>query len=259
MVDGAAAGTRYSGVHLNALCRAIARIRLREGGSGPTSIADVERGLTEYVDRPQITEAEQWVVATHEAGHAVVSLFLEHSTPIERISIQGDAAGALGFVRYQDPHNRYVVTQGKLLDDLATLMGGREAELLFLNDVSIGAAGDFEHATAIARALVEEFGLGGAEVGPRRYRLNDQHRSRQRDLAPEQLAALDRSIHAILTEASQRARRLLEDNAALVETLRDLLIEHQVIDAKTLARTVQQAGDDPDAQQAAAKQAVTPG
>src|SRR5262249_14374862 len=88
-VPGAAAGTLYSGDHLNALCRALARIRLREKIRRATEPADIERALTEWTERPRMTAAEERVVATHEAGHAVCALFCTHATPIERISIQG--------------------------------------------------------------------------------------------------------------------------------------------------------------------------
>src|SRR3954469_4761768 len=67
-VEGAAPGTRHSGDHLNALCRAIARIRLREGIGRPTEPGDVERALTEWLELPRMTPAEERVVATHEAG-----------------------------------------------------------------------------------------------------------------------------------------------------------------------------------------------
>ncbi len=164
-VEGASAGTRFSGDHLNALCRAIARTRLRLDQTGPTHPEDIDRALTEWIERPLMTPSEERVVATHEAGHAIVNLFCKHAKPIERISIRGDAAGALGFVQYQDPAHRYVVTRGQLLDDLCILMGGREAEQLLLDDLSIGSAGDLERATEIARALVEDFGMGGDDVG----------------------------------------------------------------------------------------------
>ena len=98
-VEGAAMGTRYSGDHLNALCRAVARMRLRENNAGPCQPADVDRALSEWIERPQMTPHEERVVATHEAGHAVCALFCPHSTPIERISIQADTGGRqLGFV-----------------------------------------------------------------------------------------------------------------------------------------------------------------
>ncbi|WP_166827395.1 AAA family ATPase [Thalassoroseus pseudoceratinae] len=234
-VEGAVLGTRFSGDHINALCRALARIRLREDIDRPTSPEDIERALTEWIDRPQMTKREETVVATHEAGHAICSLFCEHATPIERISIQGDAAGALGFVKYQDPTNKYVVTRGQLLDDLCILMGGREAERLLCDDLSIGSADDLRRATQIARALVEEFGMGGDDVGIVRYESDDERfPGRYRSLSPTQLERLDDSVKTLLAEACSRASDFLKENQTLVETLRDLLLEKKVIDAKTL-------------------------
>lgn len=234
-VEGAVLGTRFSGDHINALCRALARIRLREKIDRPTTTADIERALTEWIDRPKMTAKEQQVVATHEAGHAVCAMFCEHATPIERISIQGDAAGALGFVQYQDPAHKYVVTRGQLLDDLCILMGGREAEQLLLDDLSIGSSDDLRRATNIARALVEEFGMGGDIVGVCRYESDDERSpGRFRQLSPKQLETLDNRVRELLEEARFRAAAMLKDNQALVETLRDLLLQHKVIDAKTL-------------------------
>lgn len=234
LVEGAAAGTRYSGDHINALCRSIARIRLREKKTGPTGTDDIERALTEWIERPKMTAHEQKVVATHEAGHAVCALFCPHSAPIDRISIIGDTAGALGFVRYQDKTHRYVVTRGELLDDLCVLMGGREAELLLLDDLSIGSSGDLQRATAIARAIVEEFGMGGDGVGVCRFG-DDREPGRMKNLSQNQLEALDRRVRELLEEARERSAKILKDNRPLAETLRDLLLEKKVIDAKALA------------------------
>jgi cell division protease FtsH len=235
-VEGATAGTRYSGDHLNALCRALARIRLRENWTRPSEPADIDRALTEWIERPQMTLSEQRVVATHEAGHAVCSLFCTHSMPIERISIQADTAGALGFVRYQDPTHKYVVTRAELLDDLCVLMGGREAEQLLLDDLSIGSAGDLHRATNIARALVEEFGMGDEGVGVCRFRGDEGERTK--NLSPVQLEALDRATRGLLEEARKRAAAILAENRAMIEMLRDTLLEKKVIDAKTLKEMI---------------------
>lgn len=233
-VDGAAMGTRFSGDHLNALCRALARYRIREKVTVPALPDDIDRALTEWLEQPRLTPAEERVVATHEAGHAVCSLFCEHSQTIERISIRTDTAGALGFVRYQDSAHRYVVTRGELLDDLCVLMGGREAECLLLDDLSIGSSNDLHRATAIARALVEEFGMGGDDVGVCRF-LADDEGARQKNLSPAQLEILDRGVSRLLEEGRQRAATILKEQRVLVETLRDMLLEHKVIDARTLA------------------------
>ncbi|MCA9086346.1 MAG: hypothetical protein KDA81_19945, partial [Planctomycetaceae bacterium] len=236
-VEGTAAGTRYTGDHINALCRAIARNRLRENSESATTPADVERALTEWIDRPKMTTDEERVVAIHEAGHAVVNLFCKHAKPIERISIVGDAAGALGFVQYQDPAHRYVVTRGQLLDDLCILMGGREAEALLLDDISIGSAGDIARATDIARALVEEFGMGGDDVGLARYGSDRNNGDHRRDnLSAEQLKAIDHAIRDLLDEARQRASAILTEHQPLVEVLRDELLKHKTLDSKGIAQ-----------------------
>lgn len=241
-VEGASAGTRFSGDHLNALCRALARIRLRENRSDATTTEDVDRALTEWVERPNMTPSEEKVVATHEAGHAVVSLFCKHATPIERISIRGDSAGALGFVQYQDPAHRYVVTRGQMLDDLCILMGGREAEQLLLEDISIGSAGDLERATEIARALVENFGMGGPEVGVVSYASeNPRSDGRRSWLSASQLELLDKAVARLLVEAKERAAQILQENRSIVELLRDELVQKKALDAKAISAFLSQA------------------
>lgn len=227
------AGARYTGDHINALCRAMARIRLREGKSGPSAPEDVERAMTEWIERADMTPAEELVVATHEVGHAVCSLFCDHATPIDRISIQGNLSGALGFVRYQDKAHRYVTTRAQLLDDLCILMGGREAEKLMLDDISIGSADDLRRATGIARALVEEFGLGGEEVGVRHF-VREEDGQRLPQLSQAHLEAIDREVGHLLDKGRRRAEAILAENRPLVEALRAELLERKVIDAKAL-------------------------
>ncbi|MEW6432281.1 MAG: AAA family ATPase [Myxococcota bacterium] len=228
IVEGQA--TRYSGDHLQALCRALARMRLRAQKVGPLEPDDVEKALSSWAERPNLTPAEEKVVATHEAGHAVTALFCPGTPPIERISIRGDLAGSLGFVSYADPAHRYVVTRGQLLAQIAMLFGGREAELLFFEDLSIGSAGDLDRATDIARALVEQFGMGGEGVGVRRVEARDH------DPVSDGLkAAMEAEVRRILEEQRQRSRDILERNKDLVKTLRDLLLEKKVLDRETLA------------------------
>jgi cell division protease FtsH len=240
-VEGAAAGTLHSGDHINALCRTIARIRLREEIRRETTPEDVDRAINEWIEFPKMTPAEQRTVATHEAGHAVCSLNCLHSPPIDRISIRGNIWGSLGFVRYQDKANRYVVTRDELIDDLCVLMGGREAESLLLDDLSIGSSGDLKWATKIARALVEDFGMGGIEIGVCRFS-SDDDKGRLPHLSEDQLKLLDRRIGEILEEARTRAAAILSENRSMVETLRDLLLEHKVIDARTL-KTLSKTGE----------------
>ena len=248
LVEGSDA--RYSGDHLQALCRAIARTRLREKKTGPTEIEDVERAMTEYLERPELTASEERVVATHEAGHAICALACEHAPPIDRISIRGDLGGVLGFVRYADPAHRYVVTRGQLLDSICVLYGGREAEALLLDDLSIGSSHDVERATAIARTLVEELGMGSGELGVRRFAPADPHQPPPA-LSDATREAIERSVHDVLERQRERARQIVRQSEAQLLALRDLLLEKKVLDreafgpvlAKSDAASKKEGGD----------------
>jgi cell division protease FtsH len=231
-VIGAAAGTRYTGDHLNALCRAIARLRLRDSITGPTEADLVERALTEWVERPKMTPQELTVLATHEAGHAVVSLHCPNAPAIERITIASEMQWAFGYVRHADPHHKYIQTVNYYLDMICVALGAREAEKVFLSDLSLGATGDLQSATLIARELVEVHGYGAPDVV--QYRKLDHEGNRQPDLSPKLLEELDERVRAIVEEQRLRAEKIIAENKPMVATLRDLLLEHKTIDAKVL-------------------------
>jgi cell division protease FtsH len=228
-------GTPFSGDHLNAVCRAVARLRLREGRTDATMPADIERGMTEFDERLDLTPREETLLATHEAGHAVCSLHCTHHRPIERITIRSETSWAPAYVSYkEDPSRRIGLTRNQILDDLCVLYGGIEAEQLLLDDVSTGAAGsDLQRATQVAHFLVEISGMGGLQTGLRQFR-NLETGERLKDLSPEQLAVLDRQVNEVIEEARQRAANILKENRASLETLRDLLLEKKTIDAKSL-------------------------
>jgi cell division protease FtsH len=228
-------GTPFSGDHLNALCRAVARIRLREDRQDETRPEDVDRAFTEFEEKLDLTPREERLLATHEAGHAVVSLNCPLHPPIERITIKSETTWAPAYVRYsEDDSRRLGLTRNQMMEDLCVLLGGIEAERLLLEDVSTGAAGsDLDRATRLAHYMVEVCGMGGPELGLRQFR-NLETGERLKDLSPEQLAALDRQVSATIGEAQERAAAILRENRALLEGLRATLIEKKTIDAKTL-------------------------
>ena len=169
-------------------------------------------------------------MATHEAGHAVTALICKHAPPIDRISIRGDIGGALGYVKHADPAHRYVVTYNQLRDQMCTLFGGREAEALLLDDVSVGSASDLSYATDIARAMVERYGDGGVEIGTGRW-------THHKDVPVSESARsrIDQQIRTILERERERARDILAANKPLLISLRDLLIEKKVLDRAAFA------------------------
>jgi cell division protease FtsH len=235
-----ATGTAFSGDHLNALCRSLARLRLRDDRKDEATPEDVERALTEYDEKLNFTPREEKLLATHEGGHAIVSLFTEHSRPIERITIRSENPWAVAYVRYkQDDSRRLGETYRQMFADLCTLLGGIEAERLLLDDVSTGAAGsDLVRATELAHFMVEFCGMGGGEkVNLRQYR-DPEKGQRLPNLSQDQLAELDRQVNQLIAEARNEAARVLRENRAVLEVLRDLLIEKKTVDAGTLKVTL---------------------
>ncbi len=233
-----AQGTSFSGDHVNAMCRSLARIRLRDNRKDETTPEDVERALTEYDEKLNLTPREEKLLATHEAGHAVVSLFVEHSRPIERITIRSEMSWAPAYVRYKhDESRRLGETYRQMFADLCTLMGGIEAERLLLDDVSTGAAGsDLVKVTELAHYLVEFCGMGGMgsdKVNLRQF-LDSEKYKRLPNLSEVQLTELDRQVSQLIAEAHATTVRVLRENRGVLEVLRDLLIEKKTIDAGTL-------------------------
>ena len=234
-IEGSDAHTgRWSGDHIQALCRSIARQRLRSGREDETTIPDVEQALTANLDLPKLTPEEEMVVATHECGHAIVALHTEHSPAIDRISIRGDLTGALGFVRYADPAHKYVTTHAQLVDSIATLFGGREAEEELLDHLTIGSAHDLERATAIAKALISTFGHRPPEGAAALERLEIRNFEDPAQLSEGRREALDEAVRELLERERARARKIIRDHRDELLALRDLLLDKKVIDAKAL-------------------------
>jgi len=214
-------GRAWSGDHLEALCRAIGRSRLRAGRHDPTTPDDVQAALDRHTERPHLTPSERRTVAIHEAGHAVLAMLSPHLPPVDRISIEGDLPGALGFVRYAEPTRRHVQTRAELEAALVVLYGGQEAERMLLGDVSAGAVGDLARAEAIARSCVTELGF-----------LDDLPVRRWTDVDDPRIEA---AITKRLEDARQQAISTLHTHRDAVLQLTELLLERGAIDRTALA------------------------
>jgi cell division protease FtsH len=235
-IEGSDPSGHWSGDHIKALCRSIARQRLRDNRKGPTTVLEVEAVLTSNVDLPTPTPKEELVIATHECGHAIVAMHTEHSPPIDRISIRGDLAGALGFVRFAEPAHKHVVTHNQLLDAIATLFGGREAEnVIFGNgNLTIGSSHDLEQATKIARALV--FKLGYQTEGEAEFcsRTSVRFHNESEPMSDHARLALETKVQDLLDLERARARRIIIEHRIELEALRAELLEKKVIEVASL-------------------------
>lgn len=232
-----AQGTSFSGDHINALCRSIARIRLREGRKDETKPEDIDRSLTEYDDKLNLTPREEQLLATHEAGHFIVAIHCpDHPSP-ERITIQSEMSWAPAYVRFkQDETRRLGWTRNQMLDDLCVLLGGIEAERLLLSDISTGAGGsDLSRATVLAHLIIETYGMGTGETGLRQFR-SPRDGERYKDLSEEQKTLVDREVSNLIREAQERCKKLLMEHKPELMVLRDEVIKHKTIETKDIGK-----------------------
>jgi len=224
-------GLPHTGDHLAAAFRALKRLRLRTGQTS-FSVDDVDRALQRKQRRPvQLSAHEEHVIAVHEAGHAVLSMVLPGARRPEKVAIAQDREGALGYVLRAARARPYATTATDLRAELCVGLGGMEAERLVLGDVSIGAYGDLQHATALARAMVGGHGMD-VEHGPRVV-LDDEKVSEQ--LSESRRARLDVAVDSLLASEQHRARRLLDEHRGLHAALVALLLEKKVLDATALS------------------------
>ena len=234
MVD-AARGIRFSGDHLYAATRALKREVLRRGDPGAVlGESEVESVLNLRSTAPvRLTDEEERTVAIHEAGHAIAAYALPHCPTIERISIATGQEQTLGYVMQAVKERRYITTKAELLDDLCVLLAGQAAEVMVLEDVSVGAWSDLQRATEICRMMVEELGMSA--LGPRNF-----HQGGARTALSEQASArIDAEIDGILAAARQRTDALLREHRGRLDALASLLIakkEADLADMKALFR-----------------------
>ena len=151
------------------------------------------------------------LTAYHEAGHAIVSHFLPHTDPVHRISIVSRGM-ALGFTLIPPAKDKLHETRTHLLERIAVMMGGRAAEELIFNEVTTGAANDFDQATNVARAMVVEYGM--SELGPINFGPTvdvtewGKQYFEQTQISEEMMSKIDGEVKKIVMSGFEVAKKL---------------------------------------------------
>ena len=200
-----------------------------------------------------VSEEEKNLVSYHETGHALLGELLEHADRTHKVTIipRGRAGG---FTVPLPSDDQNFMTKGQLLDKVTSLMGGRAAEAIFLDDISTGAQNDIERATQIIRAMVTEYGMS-ENLGP--LTLGQKHDqqvflgrdiSRQRNYSEEVAARIDKEISKMVEECYSKAERLLRDNSETVERIVSALKEFETLHADQIKRLMrgEEITGDPD-------------
>jgi len=181
------------------------------------------------------TVAEKKSIAYHEAGHATISWMTEHANPLVKVTIvpRGEALGAAWYL----PEERQLTNREHMLDEMCSTLGGRAAEEVFLHQMSTGAINDLERVTKRAYAMVAYFGMSEQLANMSYYDSSGNSDYGFTKPYSEKTAELiDSEAKNIVAVAYERAKKILNDNAAGHNALAELLIEKEVIFAEDLEK-----------------------
>lgn len=178
-----------------------------------------------------LNKEEKKIVAYHEVGHAMVTALEKHAEPVQKITIVPRTLGSLGYVMQVPEEEKYLMSKDEILTRIVTLFGGRAAEKMIFGSITTGASNDIEKATALARAMVtqygmsERFGLMGLESVENKY-LDGRP---VLNCADSTAGDVDKEVMTILKECNEKAEALLADNREALDKIAEFLISKESI------------------------------
>ncbi|HAP21192.1 MAG TPA: AAA family ATPase, partial [Lachnospiraceae bacterium] len=181
-----------------------------------------------------LSQKERKIVTYHEVGHALVAALQKNTEPVQKITIVPRTMGALGYVMQVPEEEKFLMSQIEMEEELVTMLAGRAAESIVFDSVTTGASNDIERATAIARAMVtqygmsEKFGLMSLESVEDRYLSGHTVLNCGQETATE----IDKEVMQILKVAYDKAVELLKENRECLDKIADFLIEKETITGK---------------------------
>ncbi len=239
----------FSGADLENLVNEAALLAARRGKKAITE-PEIEEASVKVMMGPEkkshvVTDDERRLVAYHETGHAITGYFGKHHDPVHQISIIS-RGGAGGYTMYLPEKDPSYVTKTAMFENIVSLLGGRVAEQLVLDDISTGASNDLQRATDTARAMVTRYGFS-ERMGPVVYGSDPGQTFLGRDFGQgkgysEAIASeIDNEIRDIVDEAYETARRLLTEHMTELHKIATILMEREKISGDEF-RTLMEGG-----------------
>jgi cell division protease FtsH len=217
-------GNPYSADHLKALCRALKREQLLHKGQ-EIKEGDILDIMNRDLPPITLTEEERRVIATHECGHAVISVLLPRTSSPSRVSIRPDMM-SLGRVHHSQNRSQFIYTPTDFREDICVLLGGLVAEEIFFGEYTVGASQDLAQATAILRNMAAKYGMSPIGLASWERNRSSQGRS-QLDLSESSdhlRTQTELWIQSELEEGKKRATDLLKANQSIFLGLVDRLL-----------------------------------
>lgn len=178
-----------------------------------------------------LTDKEKCIVSYHEIGHALVAALASHSAPVQKITIIPRTSGALGYTMQVEQGNHYLMNKEEMIDQIATLTGGRAAEEVVFGTSTNGASNDIEKATRLARAMITRYGMSDEFGMVAMENVTNQYLGGDTTLAcsPETQARIDKAVSDLIKTQHEKARRLLEEHRKKLDELAKYLYEKETI------------------------------
>ena len=178
-----------------------------------------------------LSDQERKIVSYHEIGHALVTALQSHSAPVAKITIIPRTSGALGYTMQVEQEERNLMSKEEILDQIATLTGGRAAEEIIFHSITTGASNDIEKATKLARAMITRYGMSDEFDMVALETVTNQYMGGDTSLvcAADTAAKIDDMVVQIVRQQHEKALQLLRDNEAKLHELAQYLCEKETI------------------------------
>ncbi len=229
----------FSGADLENMVNESALLAARKNKK-QIDMIDMEEALVKVMMGPEkrskvISDKDKKLTAYHEAGHAIVSRFLKNHDTVHQISIipRGMAGG---YTMYKPNEDKTYASKLEMEEHIVSLLGGRVAEKLVLDDISTGASNDIERASKIARNMVTRYGMSD-KLGPITFGVSQEEVflgrdfGSQRNYSEKVASEIDEEVKRIITTAYDKAEELLKENMDKLHKTAELLLEKEKIDA----------------------------
>lgn len=228
----------FSGADIENMLNEAAILAARETKK-EIDMGDLEEAATKVKLGPEKkrlqSDLDRKMTAYHEAGHALVSYFCPNMDMVHRISIVSRGM-ALGYTLTPPEKDRLHETRSHLVEEIATMMGGRAAEQLVFNEMTSGAANDIDQATRIARYMVMEFGM--SEIGPINFGPQmdvtewGKAYMEQNTVSQDMQAAIDREVKKFLEEGYKKAAEILKKNRKKLDDVALALVKKETLESE---------------------------
>lgn len=214
----------------------------------------VDRVIAGMEGTPLVDSKSKRLIAYHEIGHAIVGTLVKEHDPVQKVTLipRGQAQGLTWFTPSEE---QMLISRAQLLARITGALGGRAAEEVIFGDaeVTTGAGNDLQQVTGMARQMVTRFGM--SDLGPLSLESSQGEVFLGRDwlsrseYSEEIASRIDIQVRTIVDHCYARARRLMEDNRALIDRLVDLLVERETIDGDEFRQIVSEYTLVPDKSQ----------